>query len=167
MVSRVWIYTAVYVGSLFAASLYFQHHEAVAVKAADMAAVTRTTNTLVAGYNKKLADADAKFKQQTADMQVAADKQKVSKDAQIASINTKLNAAIVQLQNRPSRYTPSTPEGAKDSVRGTSCTGTELYREDGEFLTREAARAESVLIERNYYYSRYITVQEQMNRANE
>lgn len=168
MASRAWIYTAVYVGSILAASLYYQHHEKVAVKEAVTVAVQHNTDMLVAQYTKKLAEADAKFKQQTADMQEAANKQKVSKDEQLKAVDTKLAAALVELRNRPSRSDPpSTTQIANDPVRGAACTGAELYREDGEFLKREAARAESVLIERNYYYSRYITVQEQMNRANQ
>ena len=163
MVNRVWIYTAFYVGSLFLASLYFKHDEKLAVDKA----VTANTATLVAQYNKKLEEADLKFKKQTADMQTSADNQKKEKDEKIATLNVSLNTAISELRNRPSRPAPSTTPSTESAVRGASCDATQLYYEDAEFLTREAARAESVLIERNYYYSRYITVQDQMNRANQ
>lgn len=170
MASKAWIYTAVYVASVFCVSVYYQRHEVNAVKTASELAVERNTNTLVSQYNKKLADADAKFKQQTADMQEAANNQKKTKDETIASINSKLVAAISELRNRPSRpdsIASGTSQTPNDPVRGTACTARELYYEDAEFLTREAARAESVLIERNYYYSRYQTVKDQLNRASE
>lgn len=170
MVNRIWIYTAVYVGSLFAASLYFQHHEVKAIKVASDLAVERNTNTLVSKYNKQLEAADVKFKKQSADMQASADTQKATKDEAIAKLNVSLNNVISELRNRPSR--PNSIAGSSSQVApnpgsGSPCYATQLYYEDAEFLTREAARAESVLLERNYYYSRYQTVKDQQNRANQ
>lgn len=53
------------------------------------------------------------------------------------------------LRNRPSRSGPETTETRK------TCTGAELYREDGLFLAREAARAERITKERDFYYEQY------------
>jgi hypothetical protein len=73
------------------------------------------------------------------------------KDAKINLINSQLNTVLVSLHNRPSRPETIT----SDSPSSQACTGRELYREDGEFLAREAARAERVLAERDYYYQQY------------
>ena len=66
-------------------------------------------------------------------------------------VNGKLNATIVSLRNRPTRteYIALNPEA------GNTCTGRELPREDGEFLAGEAASAQKVVAERDYYYNEY------------
>lgn len=71
----------------------------------------------------------------------------------LQSNNDKLSIAISELRKRPQR--PSSPDSSLPPSNPSSCTARELYREDAEFLTREAARAESVLIERDYYYKQY------------
>lgn len=71
------------------------------------------------------------------------------KDEKINAINSKLTIALRMLRDRPNRPSdPTTPSGE-------SCTGTKLFREDAEFLTREAARADQLAAERDYYYERY------------
>lgn len=72
---------------------------------------------------------------------------RATKDAKITDLNTKLSNALSLLRNRPSRSDPA--------PSGEACKGTELFREDAEFLTREAARADQLIIERDYYYERY------------
>ena len=70
------------------------------------------------------------------------------RDEKINRISADLDVALERLRHRPSRSTKA--PGATPS-----CKGSELYREDAEFLTREAARAERVMEERNFYYERY------------
>lgn len=56
---------------------------------------------------------------------------------------------IAWLRNRPSRPAPS-PASTVDTPApepAQSCTGASLYREDGEFLAGEAARADRILSE--------------------
>ena len=72
---------------------------------------------------------------------------RATKDAKITELNTKLSSALSLLRNRPQRDNPA--------AAGEACTGTKLFREDAEFLTREAARADQLIIERDYYYERY------------
>lgn len=86
------------------------------------------------------------------------------KNEEIKNLNTTVNDLRSKLRKRPSREyvtvyrdNPST-EGA--------CTGAELFREDGEFLIGEAARAERVLIERNYYYEQYEQVRKKLDERN-
>lgn len=56
---------------------------------------------------------------------------------------------IAGLRNRPSRPAPSpaSPIDPAPAEPAASCTGATLYREDGEFLAGEAARAERILSE--------------------
>ena len=73
------------------------------------------------------------------------------------------DALIRSLQQRPKR------ESAKstNTISPLSCpssTGAELYKEDGEFLAGEAARAEQALVDRDFYYQQYMNVYEKMNK---
>lgn len=74
----------------------------------------------------------------------------VQKDAKIADIERNLRSAIKRLRERPVR-----PDVVTVTEIREACTGAQLYREDGEFLAREAARAERILEERNFYWQRY------------
>lgn len=74
----------------------------------------------------------------------------VQKDAKIADIERNLRSAIKRLRDRPVRPNVVTITEIREA-----CTGAQLYREDGEFLAREAARAERILEERNFYWQQY------------
>lgn len=61
-------------------------------------------------------------------------------DAKVAGIQRNLNIALDSLRSRPGRGGSDVPSAA-----GAACpcgTGATLCREDGEFLVREAARAD-------------------------
>lgn len=73
------------------------------------------------------------------------------KNEKLQSINDKLSATIISLQQRPSRPTNTAPT----TTIIQACTGRELFREDGEFLAREASRADQVVVERDFYYDQY------------
>ena len=83
------------------------------------------------------------------EMQAAADKLRREKDAQIRDINARATALANSLRDRQDR-----PTAQSSAVSGTTavgptaagCTGKELYRPDGEFLAREAARADELRI---------------------
>lgn len=93
------------------------------------------------------AEQEARAKEQLLTYQ-AFQKQR-EKDEKISDINGKLSVALRMLRERPNRPSdPATPSGE-------ACTGTKLFREDAEFLTREAARADRAVAERDYYYERY------------
>lgn len=70
------------------------------------------------------------------------------------SIIAKHNSTIRSLRERPTRE-ESAKADASSSGTGTTCTGSELSREDGEFLAGEASRAQQLVRERDYYYERY------------
>lgn len=83
------------------------------------------------------------------------------KDEKINRISVESDAAIERLRNRPSRpNNDSPPEDRR------SCRGTELYREDAEFLTREAARAERIREERDYFWQQYENARVKLGELN-
>lgn len=97
---------------------------------------------------QKLVDlAAARAKEQ--EWQAAADAQQKAKDEQISKINRRLVAALGELRNRPER--PAVvPENSGTCRSGT---GAGLYRPDGEFLARLAARADAIAAERDACYT--------------
>jgi hypothetical protein len=84
----------------------------------------------------------------------ASERAKRSRDEQIRTITKRLNTAIDELQQRP-------PRSASNPTDTTSCsgaTGAELSREDAEFLSREAARADTVVEQLNYCIAQYQSI---------
>lgn len=90
-------------------------------------------------------------------------KEQERRDEKIKSLSVKLAAANRLLNSRTERP----KDGGESPVVTTSCTGRELYREDGEFLIREAARADKVIIERDYYYEQYENARKMIKRIND
>lgn len=84
------------------------------------------------------------------------------KDAKITSIERNLRSDIERLRNREVR-----PNVVTITETRETCTGTGLYREDAEFLTREAARAEKVRIERDYYWQQYENARLELEKLND
>lgn len=84
----------------------------------------------------------------------------------LANIVGERDRLLASLRNRPARP----PEGAAHAADpapvepATSCTGAALYREDGEFLAGEAARADRVLAELEACQSKYIDAGEALKR---
>ncbi len=80
-------------------------------------------------------------------------KERDEKDKKIFSLNTQLSNSIRMLSVREKRS--SAKDSGESPSIGVSCTGRELFQEDGEFLIREATRADKVVVERDYYYEQY------------
>lgn len=61
-------------------------------------------------------------------------------------LSARLDVALSELRKRPERPAPSpgatVPQPAITGPQGLGCTGAGLYRDDGEFLTRLADRAQ-------------------------
>lgn len=72
--------------------------------------------------------------------------QQTSTNGQLASLQSNLGNALVSLRNRPTRTSTDGVPSAAPTGPGVSGTGAGLFREDGEFLTRESARAEKLRI---------------------
>ena len=84
------------------------------------------------------------------------------KDAKINSIERNLRSDIERLRNREVR-----PNVVTITETRETCTGTGLYREDAEFLTREAARAERVREERDYFWQQYEKARLELEKLND
>lgn len=70
------------------------------------------------------------------------------------------------LSNSLSKRSTRTEQVTTTTSVEISCTGRELFKEDGEFLIREAARADTILEERNYYYEQYEQARKKLNEFN-
>jgi hypothetical protein len=81
----------------------------------------------------------------TEKLKTDADQLRKSKNAQIARLDADLAAALAGLSDRaprPGAVDLPTPSG---SGANPGCTGASLWREDGQFLSRESARADRLL----------------------
>lgn len=122
-------------------------------------AVSKAEAAQVVVWEKKVFEAEKKAAKTEDELRLNAVQAKKDKDAEIARINNELAVANQRLLERPKRpqdYSPSSPVG-------NSCTGRELYQEDGLFLRGEAARAEALIAERDYYFQRYEDARKKLN----
>ena len=98
-------------------------------------------------------------------MQTESFKLTEKKNAQIKNINSQLNATVSELRKRPSRIEFSS-NSSSNASNTSPCTGAQLSREDGEFLAGEAARAQVLVAERDYYYNLYEQARIKLNERN-
>ena len=104
-------------------------------------------------YSEKLEKANKEAKKAQDDFVAFHLNELQDKDEKIKSITDERDRLVSSLSNRPKRSpSANNPISPKDSP---SCTGRELYQEDGEFLAREAARADKLIEERDFYYRQY------------
>jgi hypothetical protein len=91
------------------------------------------------------AQAEARTKEQ--ELQANADAIRQEKDREIRNLNARTVALTNSLRDRSERPTTEAstlPSTTTNGSTPTGCTGKELYRPDGEFLAREAARADEL-----------------------
>ena len=91
-----------------------------------------------------------------------------TKQNKIKDINRSSAGILNGLQQRPSRSDQS--GYSRDSCNSESskaCTGRELSREDAEFLTREATRADQLRLELDSCYKQYDLVKDSIDRFKE
>lgn len=130
-------------------------------KAAVDKAVVSTQVSMNKEYQKRLDDAANIAREK--ENKISSDGLKIqkNKDDKIKQLNSDLQLALDVLRNRPERASASdTSDNPGDSK---ACTGRELFREDAQFLTREAARADEVVIERDFYYDKYEALRKNIN----
>lgn len=88
------------------------------------------------------AQEDARRKER--ELQSSMDKLRRDKDAESRKIAADLQRIIDGLRDRPER--PAVPATPSHDGSPQACTGAELYRQDAEFLAREAERADQLRI---------------------
>lgn len=113
-------------------------------------AVERALEAQKAIYNQKVAEEVERAQETTVSLLNSALEDLQKKEDENKIIRNQLSVLNSKLQQRTSREDSSSAPGNP----GT-CTGAELFREDGEFLAREAARADRILKERDFYYEQY------------
>jgi hypothetical protein len=96
-------------------------------------------------HAKERADAEVAMRKREQDLSASAAQARKVKDEEIANVRAKLDSALVQLRDRKQR--PSGSSVSQTTAAGSpvqDADGTKLYREDAEFLIREAARADEL-----------------------
>lgn len=122
----------------------------LATAQAATAAVEKTLETERSAAARRAREEAEKARKSEQALQDQADLARKADQDEIRRIRADLDRTVIELRKRPARpaapFTsaagvPTNP-GAGQAAAG--CTGAQLYREDGEFLAREAARAETV-----------------------
>lgn len=88
--------------------------------------------------------------------------QKESHDQEQA-LQSRVAGLLGQLRNRPERPAPGSPAAAASAPSG-GATGAGLYREDGQFLAREAASAALIGAERDACRQQYEAAEEALKK---
>jgi hypothetical protein len=99
---------------------------------------------------EKLAQEESNRKKEI-ENQTAVDAIRKDKNEQIEAINNQLFAAVSELHKRTARPSNLSNDGQTTQF----ATGKQLYAEDAEFLTREAARADTIRIALQSCYAQY------------
>ena len=120
-------------------------------------AIELTTGRLNKEWQEKLDVSIRKKDEAQKELSISHFKEVEEKNAKIKDVTGKLNSALISLQSRPSRP-QSSPDSSSSTAAPQTCTGRELPREDAEFLTRESAAAQAIVVERDYYYQEYENV---------
>lgn len=118
-------------------------------------AIIVTQTKIETEYKTKLIAAQEKAAKATADLNAFKAKADTEKANAVQTITDKLNADIAGLRDRPTRSDLTSSVNSAVASARKACTGTQLYRDDAEFLTRYAAHAATVVVERDYYYGQY------------
>ena len=141
---------------LSAVFIWHIYDKSAAVHSAEQAITIKLQNEQAHAVLEAIADTQA------AQDKVIAESIKITKerDVKIQTLNRSLAVAIRSLQHRP----PRTEQHTNNPEATGTCTGRELPREDAEFLTREAASAEKLIYERNYYFNEYENVRIQLEQ---
>lgn len=114
--------------------------------------------SLVVQYKEAALKAEREARDKELAMQASIDNERKLKDDEINSINTRLLSALSELHKRPVRVSSS-----NSSSDSKGATGAKLFREDAEFLTREAARADRAVAELKACYAAYDAVRDTIN----
>ena len=104
----------------------------------------------------------------TAELQAQVDQIRRSHRNEVNRIAAEYTALVDSLRDRPDRPTdgsggvPESPDAGAGSA--PRCTGAELYKQDSEFLAREAARADQLRIALNACIAHAAEVERQLNQ---
>lgn len=106
-----------------------------------------------AASEAKAREAELENRQVEQSWQTFANQNGAQKDAEIKAQRDRADALVSELRSRPPRPIATGSNLPTSPAACTSATGAGLYREDGEFLIREAASAAQVAKERDTCYA--------------
>jgi hypothetical protein len=124
------------------------------------AKISKITET----HAKELADAQHKARQTEAGIQAEADKLRAQTSARLRDVNSRLDAATSRLRDLSAAQGGGITPNPRVGLAPQGSPRTFISREDGEFLLREAARADTI---REGYYqclAQYGEVRKQLNK---
>lgn len=81
----------------------------------------------------------------------ASERLRKDRDAKVKDLNSRLKSVNAELQHRKERDSSK----STDTAACSGATGAELSKQDAEFLAREAARADEVVVQLNYCIAQY------------
>jgi hypothetical protein len=122
---------------------YYQGNEAGQAK------VQQAWDKERAAQEAEYAAAQSAAREKEQALQANADQLRQEKDREIRNLNARATALTNSLRDRSERPTAeasAVPHAANVGPAPTGCTGEKLYRPDGEFLAREAARGDELRI---------------------
>lgn len=142
MIPNPWIILGFVIAVIGAAGAgYYQGNEAGQAK------VQQAWDKERAEQESAYAQAQAAAREKEQQLQTSADQIRQEKDREIRNLNARATALTNSLRDRAERPTTeasTVPSTANAGPAPAGCTGEKLYRTDGEFLAREAARADEL-----------------------
>lgn len=99
-------------------------------------------------------------RQREQQLQATADKLRQEKDRETRDLAARNTALANSLRDRQARPTETSAVSNAPSVGSGSCTGKQLYREDGEFLVRLSREADDLRIALKQCYAQYDAVRQ-------
>ena len=144
MIPNPWVILGFVVAVIGAAGAgYYQGNEAGQAK------VQQAWDKERAEQEAAYAQAQAAAREKEQRLQTSADQIRQEKDREIRNLNARATALSNSMRDRSERPTAETSavSGTAEARPATAgCTGKELYRPDGEFLAREATRADEARV---------------------
>lgn len=147
---RQWLLAIAFLGAAFLGVKFWEHR---LVQQGDQAGYARAVSQAQKAADKARADAETKTRQ----LQTEADQARKDKSDALDELGRTHRALAERLRQRPARPTGGAglPAPASTGPAAGGCNGAQLYREDGEFLAREAARADTIRIELQACHAAY------------
>lgn len=130
--------------------------------------VHKAVSAAVTEIELNLAKENFKLKERSLNAQIelqqSFDNIQKEKDAKIKNLNARVASLTRSLQERTSRPESSgVPDNSRIEKTSKGATGAQLYRQDGEFLAGEAARAELIREELLTCYKSYDTAKKALD----
>ncbi len=147
---RQWLLAIAFIGAVVLGVKFWEHR---LVQQGDQAGYTRAVSQAQKAADKARADAESKTRQ----LQTDADRARKEKADALDQLDRTARALAERLRQRPTRPAGGAglPAPASAGPAAGGCNGAQLYREDGEFLAREAARADTLRIELQACHAAY------------